>query len=204
MVDICFGNTLIRRILKLQRECDYNNGQEIPFHFNYGILKGDPIDTQARIYAEALRCYYPDTDEVEQVYCDTKKRYDNAIEWLNSVLRDKKTIRLWISNTANDICNLCWLCHYTQKYDPVILLVKCPVCEKDGQSNTPDLRKSWEQVSSDDTFLSAIDSAAAMTKNEILFYAMQWKRLVKENMPLRVLIDNSIISTTDDFFDPII
>ena len=204
MVDICFDNTIIRRILKLQKEYDYNNGRDMGFHFNYGFLEGDPIDTQARMYADALRFYYPDTDEVEQSYRDTKERYDDVIEWLDTVLKNKETIRVWISNTANDMCNLCWLCHYARKCNPILLLVKCPTFEINTQTNIPEFRESWVQVSSTDTFLCGINNAVAMTKDDIDFYASQWERFVKENMPLRILINNNIISTTDDFFDPII
>ena len=208
MIDVCFTDNetlVIRQIRKLREPYDYNSGRFIPFHFNYGLLEGDPIDTQARMEAESMRFYYPTPeDEIEQIYHDTEKSYHRIMEWLDSALQSKKSIRIWVSNTAHDICNLYWLCHYAQKYDPAIWLVKCPEYEIDSQTNLPVLLECWQQVSSNDTYLHARDNAVALTKNDILFYAAQWERLVKENMSLRILIDNSVISTSEDFFDSIL
>lgn len=40
-----------------------------------------------------------------------------------------------------------------------------------------------------------------MSKEQIDLYADLWKKLVEENAALRVLIDNRVINTSEDFFD---
>jgi len=48
---------------------------------------------------------------------------------------------------------------------------------------------------------SFAEKAAKLSKEQIDLYADLWEKLVEENAALRVLIDNRVINTSEDFFD---
>ena len=48
---------------------------------------------------------------------------------------------------------------------------------------------------------SFAEKTEKLSKNQIDLYADLWEKLVEENAALRVLIDNRVISTSEDFFD---
>ena len=89
-------------------------------------------------------------------------------------------------------------------YDCKINVVMCPGVEISANENKLTENTRWAAFDNLPYMPSFAKNARELTKQEIELYSNLWQELVEENAPLRVLIDNKIISTIDDFFDNVI
>lgn len=62
---------------------------------------------------------------------------------------------------------------------------------------------SWSEVAAEE-FAGFLRNERKLTSNEIRMYAEMWGELVLENAPLRAVVNGTVLSVSDDFYDFII
>ena len=205
MLDICFSDCVGGNLLAVRSYLD-SDVLPINLHLNYGTLCGDIVAKQERLFAESLLLHFPNTDpqEIERNYKKNLKKARRCFQNLEERLQSGESIRVWVSNTAHDRCNLCWLCHFAKDYPAKILVVTCPGYEFNERTQQYIENRNWASFSNLDFMASYAKNAVELTASEVESYSTQWKKLVEVDSPMRVLIDDYIVNVPEDFFDAII
>ena len=207
MLDICFNDSTGGNLIAIEYELDNpiktDGVLPLDLQFNYGVLSGDIYETQANFEARLQKSFFNNISERKlNSWCNQKlKSIRSALSKLDKRLKKSEDIRLWLDNSAVDRCGLCWFCDYVKSYDSKISVVMCPGIESLASQNKITENTKWAAFTNISYMATFAETAKELSKEEINLYSETWQKLVKENAPLRVLIDNKIISTNEDFFD---
>lgn len=207
MLDICFNDSTGGNLIAIEYELDNpiktDGVLPLDLQFNYGLLSGDIYETQANFEARLQKSFFNNISERKlNSWCNQKlKSIRSALSKLDKRLKNGENIRLWLDNSATDQCGLYWFCDYVKCYDSNISIVICPGIELSSSDNKITEKTKWAAFSNISYMATFVETAKELSKVEINLYSEIWQKLVKENAPLRVLMDNKIISTNEDFFD---
>lgn len=205
MVDICFSDSVAGLLNEIKDSIESDGILPLGLHLNYGLLDCDIIEEQTRREVDTLRYFYKSITDVEiqeeyKKLLEVNKQNQNQ---LYQLFEDNKEMRLWISNNANDRCGLFWLCHIAKKYTNKVSTVVCPGYAYAYPGKRPYTNRNWALC--DPKFLIRFsEKLHILSDDEILAYSDSFERLVKENARFRILLDDTVISTDEAFFDNII
>lgn len=206
MVDICFNDSVGGMLKLVRKQIESTYVLPLGLRLNYANLDGDIIENQVRREIETAKYFTKNVseDDLEDEYYEfldeERKKHQKLYQFLTSV----QPFRLWLSNTANDYCGLLWFCNMMRDYDNAISVVWCPGYEYDDRTNISSIKSAWEFLNNPYLLVDNIDNAQALSKAQIDAYSREWERVAAENSKLRILIDNTIVSVNDNFFDSII
>lgn len=206
MLDICFNDSVGGNLMAAQMYLESDGVLPLNLHLNYGKLSGDVIATQERRTAENLLYYFPNTPpkEIDRNYEKGLRLARQCFKDLEDRLKNEQSLRVWVSNTAQDRCNLYWLCNFAKSYQPKISIVVCPGYEFNSRKNCYVENRNWASFTNHRFMADCAKNAVELTEEEIGQYAKAWEKLVEKDAPLRVLIDDDLVSTDADFFDAVI
>ena len=206
MLDICFNGSVGGNLMVARTHLESDGVLPLNLHLNYGKLSGDVIATQERISADTFRNFYPDStpEEVEKEYKKGLRQARRCFKDLAQRLESGQSIRVWVSNTAHDRCNLYWLCHFAKDFPTKLFVVVCPGYEFDTRKQCYIENRNWARFSNAHFMADCANKAIELTEEEIQAYANEWNKLVEKDAPLRILIDDNLINVEEDFFDSII
>ena len=202
MLDICFSD-MVGGLLVEVRNLIKSDVLPLDLHLNYGSLDGDIIETQTKRNVDTLKWFYKDIteNELQKEYKKELKKAYKAQELLKTFLLEGQEIRLWLSNNANDRCGLYWFCNFAKEYENKISIISCPGYEYDSIKNKTTENRNWASFSNPYFMAEFTEKSQVLNKNEILAYSQTWEYIVKENAPLRILVDDSIVGVEESFFD---
>lgn len=203
MIDVCFSDSTAGMLKSIKKDLSSKEVISFQLDLGHGYLTDDIIVRQARMHAENLRCFFAQIsdEEIENKYQQGLEHTYSKLMTLEKHLKNEESIRLWIGNIANDRCCLYWLCDYMSNYSNNIFVVICPEFEPDEKNGELHEMQSWASCNNADLFCAFSSKAHLLCSEEKALFITLWKTAVSENMPLRVLINNKIVSTTEDFFD---
>ena len=206
MLDICFYDSVAGTLMMARNLFITDDILQLNLRLNYGRLSGDIIATQERIVADNFLCSYPNMseEELESYYTEGLQYARQRVQYLEEKLKGGQPFRVWVSQTALDRCNLCWLCHFSKPYQPKILVVTCPGYEFDPTENCYVENRNWVNFTNTQFMAECAKTAIELTEEEIKHYAQIWERLVCQDAPLRLLVDDTLVSADADFFDAMI
>lgn len=121
---------------------------------------------------------------------------------LMSRVKAKEEIRIWTSNSPNEYCGLCWIMFVLETSGfPVPKITVVPLPElpfaPDGK---PVLYSCWGQVPPEHWgYLSSFEKAA--DEHCTSFLSSCWKKLQRENAPLRLVINGRLMSAPESALD---
>ena len=134
---------------------------------------------------------YAESEEAEQ-------RIKESLECLEGFcqrVEDGDSVRIWFGREAEDMCGMLWLCNEMVRRElPLdkVYFVKLPV----EKLNTGEVRdEEWWKFAGLQTLIEL---------EEIQFYANQWEALREANTSLRVIVDDNVLSATEDYYDEMI
>ncbi len=143
--------------------------------------------------------YCHDDEYDEDEYIDSSDQLDRYWSRLKPFLEEGKQLRIWYSDSPEEICGFYHLCTYLKNYDQDFYAVRLPeVAEEEGK---PVKIYGWNQASKE-VIKAAAESARLLSKEEIRANAMEWEKLKKENAPLRAVINGKLVSVPEEFYDP--
>lgn len=206
MIDICFSDSVGGILQQIRTAIHSEAVLSLDLRLNYEHIDCNIVESQTKRNVETLKYFYKSIteDELQDEYTEQLKNTHNTLMTTKQYLSDGHNIRLWLSNTANDRCGLYWFCDFVKNYANTISIVMCPGFEYSHSGQTASVNKSWASFS-DLKFVASFASAAhILDLQERAAYAREWSLLVRDNAPLRILIDDSIVGVEESFFDNII
>ena len=206
MIDICFSDSVAGTLMQIRKDIHSDGVFPLDLHLNYEHIDCDVVEIQARRNINTLKYFYKSitNEELQNEYIEELENTRNAVKTLEQFLIDGQDIRLWLSNTANDRCGLYWFCHLAKDYTNKISMAVCPGYEYSPSTQSASIQKNWALFSNPAFVASFASSARILEKHEKAAYAREWTLLVKEDSPLRILIDDTIVGVEESFFDKII
>lgn len=170
------------------------------FLMDIGSIK-EPMDST---YRKELICsvYAQDPwtqeEEIGKELKNAGDFYAKELRRLKGFLEEGESVRIWYSNAPYARCGFYSLCPIIKEYDNQISAVKLPEYAVRGQ--TVISYHSWSEVSAEE-FAGFLSYEKPLSKEEINWYAMQWGFLAEENSPLRAVVNNRVLSVSEDFYD---
>ena len=202
MLDICFSDSVGGLLIEV-RNLIKSDVLPLDLHLNYGSLDENIIETQTKRNVGTLKYFYKNITEKElqKEYKKELKKANEAQELLKTFLSKGQEIRLWLSNNANDRCGLYWFCNFAKEYENKISIVSCPGYEYNDIKDKITENRNWASFSNPYFMAEFVKNPRVLNKNEISAYSQTWEYIVKENAPLRILVDDSIVGVEESFFD---
>ena len=204
MIDVCFCNSF-SGLLKMSTKSD--GVFFLLRDLNYGNLDCDDlIKREAIREADSFKYFYKDIteEEIEKEYKDSLKQRIEYFKKFESFLDEGHDIRLWVSNCARDRCGLFWLCKYLENYSNKLFVVTCPGFEYKSKEEPLIENRIWSSFSNPYFVDECSKDAMLVYDDERKLYAELWDKIIDENAPLRILVNDIIVGVEEDFFDDII
>lgn len=129
--------------------------------------------------------------EAGAVYCRERKR---LIQYLEA----GEEIRIWYSKSAYAMCGLYDVCHLLLEYPNRVFLVALPEDREEG--NRIVSYQNWGEIAAEE-FAWFVEKQKEISKLALQQYAAQWSALVKDNSPLRAVVNNCVIGVEETFYD---
>ena len=206
MVDICFSDSVGGLLMQIKKDVCSDGVLPLDLHLNYEHINCDIVEAQAKRNIDTLKYYYKSVSDKEK-QIEYKKEIlgmRNALKRLEKILADGHDMRLWLSNTANDRCGLYWFCNFAKNYANTISIVMCPGYEYIPYLQASQVQYAWASFDNPNFVAKFAPTARVLDEHERSAYAREWTLLIKEDSPLRILIDNALVSVEESFFDGII
>lgn len=124
--------------------------------------------------------------------------YSRELTRLKGYLKSAEPLRIWYSDAPYSICGMMWLCGKLRKYKGKVYAVKLPRPIVKG--NTAVEFSNWGEVRPHE-FAEMLPLQRKLTQVEIIMNCIRWDRLKRENAPLRAVVNGSVISVPDNFYD---
>ena len=164
-------------------------------------------DIQKRIDSKYRRClagrmsigYCHDNEFGTEEYMKSNGYLDYYWSNLKSFLDEGKQLRIWYSDSPEEICGFYHLCTILMKYNQDFFAVELP--ETAIMKGKAKKVYSWNQMS-EEAITEAAERTRILSKEEIKENAKVWNRLKKENSPLRAVINGQLVSVPEEFYDP--
>lgn len=124
--------------------------------------------------------------------------YADELRRLQRFLDKGEAIRIWYSDAPYSRCGFYHLCHFLNKYENEIRVVKLP--EYAVRERSIVSYKNWGEVAAEE-FAGFLPEEKKLSKEELRLYAILWSELVEDNSPLRALVNGRLLSVPEDFYD---
>ena len=201
MIDVCFSRTASGILNFLKKDIDSEAVFHLGGYFDTGDISENTQEHYAKEEAETLRYFYKDISEekIADAYKDELKQIHTRYTKFKKHLSNGESVRVWICRNANDYCGFFWLCSEMKSLSNKLSVVVCPTYEYSVMNRKYMHTFGWGVEP--ETLLDVVHSAKELNAEEKEFFAKEWKLLVEENKPLRILINDTVISTGIDFLD---
>ncbi|MCG8698289.1 MAG: DUF1835 domain-containing protein [Bacteroidales bacterium] len=171
----------------------------IGFALDIGDISGefDGIERQ-NVFQKIWGRFNFDDNEQEQFFHNQRK----DMEKLLSAVINGIPIRIWKSNTPYSTCGFYFICNILRNIDCEINVVSLPEY-KQVSENEIVTYGDWGQIQSG-KFYQFLTLERQLSQSEKLMFSNRWCDLVRENAPLRAIVNGKLISVPEDYYDYII
>ena len=204
MIDVCFSEAFAEKLESIQEEIKSDGIFFLWRFLNIGnIACEDLIAEQVRTEVQYNKYFTKSItdEELEEMFNELAEYECEKFEEFCNCLADGHKIRLWLSNTANNRCGLYWLCNFLQSYKNELLIIDCPGYEYDDVNKHTVEQRNWAAFSNMSFVADFVYDTRVLDEGAKSVYSRSWEILVKENAPLRILIEDVIVGVNEDFFD---
>lgn len=174
---------------------------------SFGLSEGDiqaPFHLEDCPRKECIRSIFSfdrhnENEDTEQSINDF---WQNCIEDLEKIKSNPSKIRIWLDNTPDARCGLLFLADLLKDSETEIHIVELPRKIKREDNCIVEYR-GWGEVEPQ-LFGTFLDREKVLTKSEIASFSNQWQVLKSENMPLRVVKNDIVVSADESYYDHLI
>ncbi len=154
------------------------------------------MDTDMNLRKKVLNELFADFPGVSDEIWRTTQRALTRIQEAKSTL---ETIRMWVcTSDPVEMCSLFFICHLMVDASTPLSIVRVP--KQTEKDNTIVYYRSTGEIPAED-FGAIAQYEESISKLQRIAYANTWNDLVRDNAPLRVIINGSVIGVPDDFYD---
>lgn len=216
MVEILFGESSAGSMKAAKCEnVKYKNSQPLwiqgssdeviclGFMLDMGYI-GEVVDSQYRkdfIYSMYAQNQWEQDEEYENELKKLGNVYAGELARLIRFLEGGEPVRIWYSDAPYSRCGFYHVCSILKNYPNEVSVVTQP--EHVVKKNVIVSYHSWSEVAAEE-FAGLLGNERKLTSDEIRMYAEMWGELVLENAPLRAVVNGTVLSVSDDFYDFII
>lgn len=178
------------------------------YGFNLVLSIGDISENQPGIrrkqVLEHLYSVYPN-GEGQQAAEDIFKRVNESLKTVRERAVARESIRIWYSNQPDEMCGLYWFMEQLNQWavqGEKVSMVKLPEWEADDNGNIV-RRNSWSEVPPEEwhRYLAVQRPALPVFCQSCASY---WRRLQKEDAPLRAMLNGQLASMPETLYDDFI
>ena len=150
------------------------------------------IDGRKRLLDDLFFEYPGVTDEIWKTNQHTLARLQAAKETLEPV-------RMWIrENDPAELCGLYFICREMADTQTPLLVV-CVPAEIENDCSIVNYRNTGDINSEDLGKYTGYEKTVSALQRSV--FAQRWKKLVCENAPLRAVVNGTLMSVQEDFYD---
>lgn len=138
--------------------------------------------------------------ETDEWVLEESQRAIQLFQRLKEAASTGEDVRIWWSDAPGETCGFYWAAYFLQDSIGKIFSVKA-----EGMIEAPDgkiiskVRGAGELKPSD--FVALSEHSKQLKAREITYLAKHWDRLVEENAPLRAVINGTLLSVGEEFYD---
>lgn len=157
------------------------------------------ISNRKKIIEELSDVFYENLPGLSEELWTTNQR---TLERLDEAKKSLEPIRIWVCDCdPSEMCGLYYICNFMENSETPIHVVYVP--RRIIRNETVLYYRSTGEIHPEmfDDLLKFEDVISKIERNIL---SEIWKELVKENAPLRVIINGKLIEVTIDFYDDLI
>lgn len=203
MIEILFGESEAGGVTiarAMQKPGSADQVVELSFDLDVGDISGSLLSEARK--SQCLKKYSPgrwrDCDTVEQ----QKQKWNSLqkqVSRFKAYAAEGEAMRIWYSDAPYAVCGLYQVCSMLKDCDCPVLVVKLPEYQLKNEK-TIVVHQSWGEVGHMD-ILDFTKDEKPLSRMEVRYYADLWEELVKENAPLRAVVNGRLVSVPADFYD---
>ncbi len=171
----------------------------IGFSLDIGDISGE-IDSRGRreVFRKVLGCTGIDEQEIERFFRLQRKDLVKLI----SAATQGIPIRVWESHAPFSVCGFAFVCNVLRNIECTISVISFPE-QIINTENTNVSYRDWNEVPPEQLY-DFLSYEHILTTVEKRVQSDLWRNLKIENSPLRAVINDSLISVPEDFYDHLI
>lgn len=170
----------------------------LSFMLDMGDIR-QPVDSEYRaLFIDEMYGMDQFADDSDYVPGEFAQGPVSRLERFKQRLTQDTIVRIWYNERPSSLCGLRFVCNILKDYDCNVRIVGLPRTLVHDDGNTTHLNWIPEEPSELDELLQFEEP---LTHDEVCQYASEWARLVDENSPLRAVVNGSLISVPEDFYD---
>jgi len=171
----------------------------IGFALDIGDISGefDGIERQ-NVFQKVWGRFDFDDNEQEQFFYNQRK----DMEKLLSAAANGTPIRIWKSNTPYSTCGFYFICNVLRNIDCQLSVVSLPEYKQVSENEIVSY-SDWGQIEPG-KFYQFLPLERQLSQSEKIMFSTRWFGLVRENAPLRAVVNGKLISVPEDYYDHII
>ena len=161
----------------------------------------EPVDSPYRkdlIVSMFSQDSWGQAEEWRQEFQETAESYVKNLLRLKEFLKQGEKIRIWYSDAPYSRCGFYHLCHILEAYDNEVWTVRLPEYVENEKRIL--FLENWGNISAEE-FAGFLPDSRKLSAEEIHFYGKLWADLVRDNSPLRAMVNGNVIGVPEDFYD---
>lgn len=137
--------------------------------------------------------------DYEEVPRTLHKRNQTTISRLRSAASALEPIRMWISTSdPAELCGLYYICHFMRDSQVPLSVVRIP--REIEKENTLVVFRSTGEIPPE-AFGELADNEERLSTTQREAYTAAWQSLVRENAPLRAVVNGKLMGVPTEFYD---
>lgn len=109
-------------------------------------------------------------------------------------------VRIWYSHAAYSFCGLHWVCSKMSNLGNDIYVVELPEYKEIPEKHAVVEYINWGEVSAEE-FSSFLHLQKRLPLSVRKLYEMKWTDLVRDNSPLRAVVNGKLTGVSEEFYD---
>ena len=174
-------------------------GDVAPLWQSLDIGELDNNDTESGVRLSVLKILYGETPGVAEEIAGLNRKTLDRLEKARETL---EPVRIWLSeNDPAEVCGLLFICHFFREGSvPLSAVFVSRQTVFDG--------KARQYLSTGNIFPGDFGSLAQLEEPlapvQVKACAALWEQLVKENAPLRAVVNGRVMSVRENFYDAVL
>lgn len=168
---------------------------------NVGRIDEAGIGRERECALRMLMRAYP--EEGEQVVKSFLQDSQKSLRELLARAAEGEPVRIWTSDSPDEACGIFWLAEQLRPLDLKklqVIRVKLPDFHLEAEGTVVSCR-GWGEMSPHQWGRMA-KRGETLPPEYLLALSLHWRRLQKENAPLRAVISGTLVSVPESFYDP--
>lgn len=201
MTEILFGESESAALKEAQTfEKAIGEVVSLPYMLDIGDISQPPTSEKRRRLLSSMlyREQWGSDEEMKNELRGVGDRYALELDKLKRLMGRGGAMRIWYCSAPYSVCGMMWLCGLLARYEGAVYAVEMP--RRTVGEDTITERSALGELEPRE-FAELLGLQRRMTPLEVRSFSMEWERLVRENAPLRAVINGTVIGVPTSFYD---